>query len=1031
MTEFVPSPEQKAVLDRPLESFRIAAGAGTGKTTTLAYRVVELIQKHGVEPENVLGITFTNKAAEELANRVRSVLDMGLSRAVEVYTYHGFASSLLHEFGALVGFERDSRLITPSLARSLVHSVMHRLAYQSFDISAPSSTETVLRFASNLANHLVDPAEIVPPDPPDDAWLQRLELLKVVSAFQEEKQRLGVCDFNDLLVKANRLIDTHTECATSIRDRYRVVLLDEYQDTDPAQRELLRKLFAGVIPVMAVGDPDQTIYEWRGASLDNFERFPEHFAENGSPTPTLPLTLNRRSGPEILEVANRVRAKIDDTIRPPLEAVPTAPPARIRGARFGTAAEEASWIASDILAKHQQGIAWSDVAILFRKNKSMPIIQEALASQGIPFQVANLGGLLNVPEVADLFAWLRILGRPSDSAALVRILLGSRFRLGLGDLAPLAQWVRTQNRHRPQEAEDEETFDFSLLEAIDHLGEFDLRPSARSALQQFQNEYLRILETSHGSNLGDLCRTILEVTGAWSDVDAMTPSGALSARLNLHRFLDLAGSWTPLEGHSSLSVFLEYLDASQDDRADELDAASVSRSDSVTLITVHRAKGLEWGIVYIPALTERTFPSAARSLEDPYKRPDCLPHELRLDGSSLPQITADMTPEDRRELLRIPHMAQEWRIAYVGVTRARHELVATTAYWYGSPEPTKTPAKASELFDTIVDGLILEPDCPEPPPRPDNLQNSQLTNTPTDPLFPTRWPPVLRQALQDPTYPGSIALNMGGDDAYHAHVDDFRRTLFELPETPDSEIEERRSESVTGLVTYAACPKKYFWSHVDPLPRRPNTAALKGVEVHRKIELHGLGMVPLDEPEEESYDLPETETDTGTQPGDTEKGPFPDPYQVYLESRFASVKPNRVEAPFELLLPNGVWVRGRIDAIYGPDGENRWEIVDFKSGRMRPVQPIQLQAYAVAATEIGLVPADAPLSVTFAYLGGGVAAEMTLESDPDFVDQSRRELTRISEAILSGEFQPTPGDQCRSCDFLRFCDAGIQHLEKP
>ncbi|MDH3518339.1 MAG: ATP-dependent helicase, partial [Acidimicrobiia bacterium] len=325
----IPSSEQQQVVDAPLESLRIVAGAGTGKTTTVAMRVDALVRLHHLEPEEILGITFTNKAAQELADRIRATIGplVGPGREVEIHTYHGFASQLLHEFGALVGIERSASLMTPTLSRQLLGSLMIEGDLFHFDPTLRTSVERLRALGSAVADNLLTPVELIESATTEPPWPERVEMARILEHYESEKRRLGVVDFADLISAAHRLVVEHREVATAMRGRTRAVLLDEYQDTNPAQRELLRELFGDHIPVLAVGDEDQTIYEWRGASLHNFRAFPEHFPTDGKPARTLHLSQNRRSGQAILTVANRVRAEIDAAERLPLVPRETAPAA--------------------------------------------------------------------------------------------------------------------------------------------------------------------------------------------------------------------------------------------------------------------------------------------------------------------------------------------------------------------------------------------------------------------------------------------------------------------------------------------------------------------------------------------------------------------------------------------------------------------------------------------------------------------------------------------------------------------------------
>jgi DNA helicase II / ATP-dependent DNA helicase PcrA len=1018
---FRPTPEQQAVIGHPLAPLRVAAGAGTGKTTTVAHRIAHLVSDGGLEPEEVLGLTFTNKAAGELAERVRSVLGPRLEpdREVPVHTYHGFAAQLLGEFGAVVGVERETPVITPTFTRQLLSDVVAATPLPGLDVTNARVVERIRRLASGLGDHLREPEEITVHGELDEVWDERAALLRAVAAYRAEKRRLGVVDYADLIAAAHRLVSDHPWVRDRIAERYRAVVLDEYQDTNPAQRYLLSSLFGPGFPVTAVGDADQTIYEWRGASLDNFRRFPTHFpTADGSPALTLPLTLNRRSGRRILEVANAVRALVDGQARDPLRAADGAPADAVGVAWLGTAPEEAAWIAERILELREEGRRWSDVAVLFRKNKDMALVRDALASRDVPFEVANLGGLLGVPEVVDLRAWLRLLDRPDDGPALLRILFGSRFRLGMRDLMALTRWAR--GARDDVAAEHEALPVLSLVEAAEALTADDERlgPAAPS-FHRFVAEYRSLVEVAQGASLVELCRRVLDVTGAWRDLDALPDAARLSARLNLYRFLDLAESWSPLDGRPSLAAFLGYLDVMEDDPAEELDTARIAGADAVTLLTVHRAKGLEWPIVFLPAVYAGNFPArVVGGYDDPLRAAESLPYEFRLDRDDLPDLASARSGDDRRQLLRRRHDSQEWRIAYVAATRARERLWVSGAWWYGTPEPTAKPSTRSPLFDLVAaqPSVDVAVDVVEPPPRPEVMVAGAVGAPAPDPLFGEGgWQRALREAAADPSAPRRMAEHLGLTASYDAAVEEQRRLPLAVPDPVAAP--ERRETSVTGLVTYAMCPRRFYWSEVDRLPRRPSPAARRGVEFHRRVELHHRGVLPLEELDPMLYDR---------SPGEQAEPAGPDAFQVFAGSRFARERPSLVEAPFELPLDPDLWVRGRIDAVYEHPG-GRCEIVDFKSGRpdsMHPAARVQLQAYAVAACDTGMAGArPGSLAVTFAHFGRGLH-ETTEEVDETWLEDARLALGGLATGMLADRFEPSPSQACHGCDFLRFCDEG-------
>ncbi|HIE21362.1 MAG TPA: ATP-dependent helicase, partial [Acidimicrobiia bacterium] len=305
----VPSPEQQAILDLGLTTIRVRAGAGTGKTTTVAMVIANLIHRHEVEPEQILGITFTNKAAADLADRVRDTLgaEVDPARQPEIHTYHGFAAQILAEFGPLAGVDNRSKVITPTYSRQLISETFFRRRYQHLDITYGGTLDRIRSLGNRLGDHLLRPEDLLRAtrDGDDEVWAQRVEMAETLQVYDEEKRQLRVVDYADLITLSTRIVTGHPNLAQTIRERYRALILDEYQDTNPAQRILLAAIFDNGFPVVAVGDEDQTIYEWRGASARNFVDFPQHFkTPEGEPAHETGLTLNRRSCQQILDIAN-------------------------------------------------------------------------------------------------------------------------------------------------------------------------------------------------------------------------------------------------------------------------------------------------------------------------------------------------------------------------------------------------------------------------------------------------------------------------------------------------------------------------------------------------------------------------------------------------------------------------------------------------------------------------------------------------------------------------------------------------------
>ncbi|MGK5626918.1 UvrD-helicase domain-containing protein [Streptomyces sp. URMC 123] len=511
------TPEQMSCVTAPLAPQVIVAGAGSGKTTVMAARVVWLVGTGQVAPEQVLGLTFTNKAAGELAERVRTALvkagvsdpdalppegapagswaegDPAAAGEPQISTYHAFAGRLLTEHGLRIGLEPTSRLLADATRFQLAARVLRTAPgpYPSLTKSLPALVEDLLALDGELSEHLVTAGELRAHDTEllrsledvkltnadlrklPEAARARLELLDLVGAYRAEKRRRDLLDFGDQIALSATLARTRPEVGTLLREQFAVVLLDEYQDTSVAQRLLLAGLFGGGTghAVTAVGDPCQAIYGWRGASVANLDDFPEHFPHpDGRPAQRFALSENRRSGGRLLDLANRLAAPLRER-HLGVEALRPAPGAEhdgtVRCALLRTQAEELEWLADSIAHLVRTGTAPGEIAVLCRTASDFARIQAVLVEREIPVEVVGLSGLLHLPEVADLVAVCEVLQDPTANASLVRLLTGPRWRIGPRDLALLGRRARALVRYGPTAADPAADPDRRLAEAVE------------------------------------------------------------------------------------------------------------------------------------------------------------------------------------------------------------------------------------------------------------------------------------------------------------------------------------------------------------------------------------------------------------------------------------------------------------------------------------------------------------------------------------------------------------------------------------
>ncbi len=672
-----PTPEQVAVIEAPPRPTLVIAGAGSGKTETMAARVVWLVANGLVEPDQVLGLTFTRKAATELSERIDRRLtrlrreglwtpreEEGaevLGGSPTVSTYHAYAGRLVREHGLRLGYEADSRLLSEAAAWQYAHEAV--LAYDGpmdlVDKSENTVTAAVVDLAGEMAEHLRGPDEVaahldeviaaleaVPKGetrkskhPASDVLVNlrlRRAVVPIVARYRALKRARDAMDFADQMALAAELAIDFADVGAIERDRYAAVLLDEFQDTSEAQLALLRALFAtgpAPVPVTAVGDPHQSIYGWRGASATTLSRFPEDFATSAGPAPVLPLSVSWRNDRAILSVANEVAAPLLRGSAVPVRPLAERPGAGGGGvtlARTETAEEEADLVAT-WLGELRERVPDATAAVLCRKRAQFGPVIDALAARGIPHEVVGLGGLLLTPEVEDLVALLHVVEDAARGDHLMRLLTGPSVRAGIADLDGLAAWARHRQKLRleqagetPRDQAPDSADRPSIVEALDELpppgwvgpeGE-RVGPVARERLAGLA-AVVRRLRGLTALPLADLVGEGERALGLDIEVLSRAEYTPAAARAHLDAFADVAAQFAVSADRPTLGGFLAWVAAAIDQERG-LDRGFIEASgDAVQVMTVHAAKGLEWDAVAVPGLVEAGFPDHSAKVSRP------------------------------------------------------------------------------------------------------------------------------------------------------------------------------------------------------------------------------------------------------------------------------------------------------------------------------------------------------------------------------------------------------------------------------
>ncbi len=1021
-TPYAPSDQQWAAISAPLTPAVVFAGAGSGKTTLMAARVVYLVVTGQVRPDEVLGLTFTTKAASELRQRIRHALKTAgaLEEPEEgedvleptVATYNAYAAGLLTDHGLRIGHEPDTRVITDAARYQLGARAVDRYTGEVRHLSDHPETviQNLLALDSAMSEHLVGPDAVRELDAEartgfDRALAEevagknrvtyreaiekaifaidrRAELLGLVAAYRRLKADLGLMDFSDQIELGARLASEQPGVGELERSRFKVVLLDEYQDTSVAQAVMLSRLFSGGHPVTAVGDPNQAIYGWRGASVSNILNFADTFpAADGAPVPTYPLTVNRRSDTRILEVANRLAGPLYEKYGQvePLVAKPDADAGRVTTRVFETHAAELEWLVEVVKEAHEG--SWAKIGVLTRDNAHAEDVFDALTGAGIPVEIVGLSGLLRLPEVAEIVATLHLLHDVTANAALLTLLTGPRWAIGPRDLRLLSQRAYEIAGRQGRSATAESVTE-SLLEIADGIDPAEIpslddaladpgdHPYSPEALDRFGllSAELRMLRMYVGEPLLDIVRRIIDTSGTDVELASAVSPAASARRDNLDLFVKAVAEFQAVDGDVTLPALLAYLTA-EDDQGNGLDIATPTEADSVKLLTVHRAKGLEWDSVFLVGVCETRFPSnRSRTLWT--SSPAILPAPLRGDAPDLPQLAGfdKATLDAYRAAARDHDAEEELRLGYVAFTRAARPLFVSSYLW--SPRATPFGPSAYQLvvrdqLDTWgepVDGWLDKP--------------QKGDANPYDAVDPSRpWPPTgtgreaaLRiEAARRVREVEVDAADSGLDMIETAQVAEWDAELERLiaearrDRSTDLAVPLPSSLSATALGRLRDDPETFARELARPMPRPPSSAARFGTRFHAWVEAR-FGQQDL--------------FDYGDLPGRADAGIDDDSdlkelIATFEAGPFATRAPYQVEAPFALVLAGQV-VRGRIDAVYA-DGDD-YLVVDWKTNRAATADPLQLALYRVAWAELHDVPVER-VRAAFYYVRTGEVVE--------------------------------------------------------
>lgn len=976
----------------------ILAGAGTGKTRAIAHRIAHLLQVNpGISASNLLALTFSKKAAQEMLERVEGLLGT-YADELGVFTFHGFCHRFLQDHAVVLGLPGHLKLLDRVESWIFFRKLLPELKLSHhWNVADPTDCiDGFLRFISRAKDELVDP-EVYGryveqlADPKERA--RQKEVARVYRLYQKRLQETGSLDFGDLIGQTLKALQENPLLLEKLRARYRYILVDEFQDTNVAQIALLTLMSGAAGNLCVVGDDDQAIYRFRGASFASFSLMAEAFPK----VRTLRLTQNYRSTPNILGVAERLIRHNEpdryDVLKRLTTDNPSGAPVEARVCRDEVSeAQQVIEAIGDFLKGQpatRRGL--HRIAVLYRAHAHRAHLVEALRQAGIPFAISQGEALFEQPEIEELIAFLKVVQDPADSVSLFRILSHPMWGIPPEDLIALNAHAKEQNQ--------------SLQKALSQVGSLEVGDQTKAAVGELlkQVRYIRADALRHG--ISEIVCRVVEKTALRSLFTLSHPAGT-EGLLNLGRFLRFVYRYVRNHPEAQeVGSFLWYLASFIEAGGDFFEEEEGTPTDRVRLMTIHQAKGLEFDMVILLGLVQGRFPARAR--------PEPIPFPVELMKEPLPQ--GDY------------HLQEERRLMFVACTRARQKLILLTqerAYHRSS-------VFVREMLENASSQEILR-------------QETEASETPALPLK-TR--ALLPQAVDGALWADRQMLQLLREIRTLEPQDQegFSRRLEEMKalallswqtrQPPASappfkpELPAQLKLSFTQLETFRYCPLKYQYSYLYHIPVKPTPAMMFGIDLHecleaffqQVIEGRTLSLAQLLDSFRRLY----------TQGRYGEPGQDQDYARLGVELLTIlfrthvqeKAQPLFVEKPFLLQLGD-VWIRGFVDRVDSLPGGGV-EIIDYKTGRPKKdatsEEQLQLRLYALAAQEVFHLAAT---KISFYYLRDN--SKLSFEHDPADVEKTRHDLQELVSQMKSSDFSPTPSVmKCRWCDFRTLCPASM------
>ncbi|MBI5400130.1 ATP-dependent helicase [Candidatus Saganbacteria bacterium] len=958
------NPEQIAAVTHDRGPLLVVAGAGTGKTRVIIQRIAHLIKTKKAKPSEILALTFTDKAAQEMETRVDQQVPYGYID-VAISTFHAFGDRILRDQALDLGLRSDYRVL--SAEEQLIffreHLFDFPLHYYKSLGNPTKHIEVFLNLISRAQDENITPKAYL-------TWttkklknvrtydkeelLKQQEVAKIYAKYQELKLKHCFVDFADQVGMTLNIFRNKPAILKRYRDRYKYILVDEFQDTNFAQFELLKLLAGPRANLMVVGDDDQSIYKFRGAAISNILNFQKTYKK----VKIIVLTKNYRSSQAILDTAYRlirhndperleVKAKINKKLLSQ-KKVGQKPTHNY----FDRAATEADWVARMIKEKYEAGYKYNDFAILVRANADMEAIKQALNLLSIPHQGSGVGSFYQNPEVQLAVSFLKSIGDLSDSLALYQLAASDIYHLAPLDLQKLNTFAKRRNYtlHHVFSHLDDGGEEYSVLD--------DLKPKSRKIIQQIMADLNYYLELAKDHSTGEVLHRFLYRSN-YINYLTHEENEANDRRLrNLAAFFDKLVIFKNVAELDRVAEFVKYLDLLRKSGDQGVEPNNFDPElDAVSILSVHKAKGLEFRVVFMVGLVVDKFPVRERY------------ESLELPAGLLKEVIAANS-----------HIAEERRLFYVGMTRAKEELFLSSAadYSLAISETTKRQRKISPF---VLEALGM---------------------------------PRIDVPMKRTTSLGQISL--------------FAPNEIVMPPVRKLRADEQLALSFSQVEDYLICPLKYKYVHILKIPLLPNHAIIYGQALHKAVQFYS--QVKLNKKKvslaamiQELMHYWSAEGFISRQHEEQRLARAKEVLQRFYKREEKSKSQIKfVEEEFSIA-HNNLTIRGRWDRVDESDG--KIEIIDFKTSEVkdqmaadkRAKQSLQLGLYA-AAWQVRFEKLPEKLKLYF--LDSGLIGTTTKNAAE--VAKVWETILQVAAGIREAEFPAKPNYYvCSFCAYNEIC----------